>query len=202
MWRLLMESRYLRGQDNIQPILAVTVILYSTASDFHACMLHMWGPHRNSWFWFTEKKNNNKKTSLWPSTGSILYILRLEEIGATPRVTLPKYKPKLQGIPNKGKDCRCCCSVAQWYPTLSNPMDCSTPGFPVHHQLPEFVQTHVHRVGDAIQPSHLLSSPSPPAFNLSQHQGLFQWVSSSHQVAKALEFQHQPLQWIFRTDFL
>ena len=63
-------------------------------------------------------------------------------------------------------------------------MGCSTTGLPVHHQPPEFTQTHVHRVGDAIQPSHPLSSPSPPAFNLSQHQGLFQWVSSSHQVAK------------------
>ena len=65
-------------------------------------------------------------------------------------------------------------------------MDCSTPGLPVHHQLPEFTQTHVHRVGNAIQPSHPLSSPSPPAFNLSQHQGLFQWVSSLHQVVKVL----------------
>ena len=129
-------------------------------------------------------------------------------------------------------------SVAQLCPTLCDPMDYSTPGFPVHHQLPEFAQTHVHRVGDAIQPSHPLSSPSPPAFNLSQHQGLFQWVqkatlggslqleenmlfyevflqlllektgethyphaleealtfsfSSSHQVAKILEFQLQP----------
>ena len=63
-------------------------------------------------------------------------------------------------------------------------MDCSMPGFPVHHHLMEFAQTHVHQVSDAIQPSHPLSSPSPPAFNLSQHQGLFQWVSSSHQVAK------------------
>ena len=69
-------------------------------------------------------------------------------------------------------------SVAQSCPTLCNPMDCSTPGLPVHHQLSEFMQTHVHRVGDAIQPSHLLLSPSPPALNLSQHQGLFQWVSS------------------------
>ena len=75
---------------------------------------------------------------------------------------------------------------------------------PIHHQLPEFTQTHVHWVGDAIQPSHPLSSPSPPAFNQSQHQGLFKWVSSSHQVAKVLEFQlqHQSFQWIFRTDFL
>ena len=86
--------------------------------------------------------------------------------------------------------------------TLCDPMDCSTPGFPVHHQLPEFTQTHLHWVCDAIQPSHLLWSPSPPAFNLSQHQGLFKWVSSSHQVTKVLEFQlqHQSFQWIFRTD--
>ena len=69
-------------------------------------------------------------------------------------------------------------SVAQSCPTLCDAMDCSTPDFPVHHQLPEHAQTHVHWVGDAIQPSHPLSSPSPPAFNLSQHQGLFQWVSS------------------------
>ena len=80
---------------------------------------------------------------------------------------------------------------------LCDPMNCSTPGFPVHHQPPEFTQTHVHRVSDAIQPSHPLSSPSPPAPNPSQHQGLFQWVSSSHEVAKVLEFQpqHQSFQW-------
>ena len=75
-------------------------------------------------------------------------------------------------------------SVAQSCPTLCNPVDCSTPGLPVHHQLLKFTQTHAHWVSDAIQPSHPLSSPSPPAFNLSQHQGLFKWVSSSHQVAK------------------
>ena len=88
--------------------------------------------------------------------------------------------------------------------TLCNPMDYSTPGFPVHHQLPELAQTHVHRGGDAIQPSHPLSSPPPPAFNLSQHQGLFKWVSSSHQVANVLELQlqHHSFQWIFRTDLL
>ena len=84
------------------------------------------------------------------------------------------------------------------------PMNCSTPGFPVYHQLSELAQSHVHQVCDAIQPSHPLSSPSSPAFSLSQHQGLFQWVSSSYQVAKVLEFQlqHQSFQWIFRTDFL
>ena len=69
------------------------------------------------------------------------------------------------------------------------PMNCSTPGLPIHHQLPEFTQTHVHQVSDAIQPSHPLSSPSPPAPNPSQHQSLFQWVTSSHEVAKVLEFQ-------------
>ena len=72
---------------------------------------------------------------------------------------------------------------------LCNPMNHSTPGLPVHHQLPEFTQTHVHWLGDAIQPSHPLSSPSPPAPNPSQHQSLFQWVNSSHEVAKVLEFQ-------------
>ena len=94
-------------------------------------------------------------------------------------------------------------SVAQSSPTLCDPMDCSTPGFPVHHQLLELNQTHVHWVGDAILRSHPLSSPSPLSFSLSQHKGLFQWVSSSHQVAKVLEFhlQHQSFQWIFRTHF-
>ena len=86
-------------------------------------------------------------------------------------------------------------SVAQLCPTLCDSME---------HQLLELAQTHVHRVGDAIQPSHPLLSPSPPIFNLSQHQGLFQWVGSLHHVAKVLEFQlqHQSFQWIFRTDFL
>ena len=95
-------------------------------------------------------------------------------------------------------------SVTQSCPTLFDSMDCSTTGSPVHHQFSELTQTHVHQVCDAIQPSPPLSSPSPPAFNLSQHQGLFRWVSSLHQVAKVLEFQfqHQSFQWIFRTDFL
>ena len=94
-------------------------------------------------------------------------------------------------------------SVAQSCLTLCDPMNRSRPGLPVHHQFPEFTQTHVHWVSDAIRPSHPLSSPSPAALNLSQYQGLFQWVSTSHQVAKVLEFQlqHQSFQWIFRTDF-
>ena len=95
-------------------------------------------------------------------------------------------------------------SVAQSCLTLCNPMNRSTPGLSVHHQLPESTQTHVHWVDDAIQPSHPLSSPSPPALYLSQHQGLFKWVSSSHQVAKLLEFQlqHQSFQWTPKTDLL
>ena len=93
---------------------------------------------------------------------------------------------------------------SQSCPTLCDPMNCSRPGLPVHHQLPEFTENHVHRVSDAIQPSHPLSSPSLPAPNPSQHQSLFQWVNSSHEVAKVLEFQlqHQSFQWTPRTDLL
>ena len=80
-------------------------------------------------------------------------------------------------------------SVTQSCPTLCDPMNCSTPGLPVYHHLPEFTQTHVHRVSDAIQQFHPLSSPFPPAPNPSQHQSLFQWVNSSHEVTKTLEFQ-------------
>ena len=86
--------------------------------------------------------------------------------------------------------------------TLCDPMDCSTPGSLVLHYLPESAQTHIHWVDDAIQPSHPLLPPSPPAFNLSQHQGLFQWVSCLHQVTKVLELQHQSFQWIVGVDFL
>ena len=95
-------------------------------------------------------------------------------------------------------------SVVQWCLTLCNPMDCSKPGFPVHRQLTELAQTHVHWAGDPIQPSRPVSSLSPPVLNLSQHQGLFQWISSSCQMAKVLELQlqHQSFQWIFRADWL
>ena len=94
-------------------------------------------------------------------------------------------------------------SITQACPTLCDPMDCSTSDLSIHHQLPEFTQTPIHRVGDTIQLCHPLSSPSF-AFNRSQHQGLFQWVDSSHQVAKVLEFQlqYQYFQWILRTYFL
>ena len=95
-------------------------------------------------------------------------------------------------------------SETQLCPTLWDPMNPSIPGLPVHHKLLEFTQTHAHRVGDAFQPSHPLSSPSPPAPNPSQHQGLFQWVNSSHEVAKVLEFQlqHQSFKWKPRTYLL
>ena len=99
-----------------------------------------------------------------------------------------------------------CCrySVAKSCPLLCNSMSCITPGFPVLHYLREFAQTHIHRVYDAIQTSHPLSSPSPPALYLSQHHGLFQWVGSSHQVAKILKFQlkQQSFQWILRVDWI
>ena len=100
----------------------------------------------------------------------------------------------------------CCCLVTKSCPSLCIPMDCNIPGFPVLHCLPKFAQTHVHWVRDAIQPFHPLSSPSPPAFNLSQHQSLFQWVGSLNQVGRVLELQiwHHSFnfQWIFRVDFL
>ena len=109
------------------------------------------------------------------------------------RVTYVESKPMVQ-----------LSSVTQLCTTLCDPMDYSKPDLPVQHQLPELTQTHVHWVGDTIQPSHPLSSPFPPAFNLSQNQGLFRWVSSLHQVAKVLKFQlqHPSFQWIFRIDFL
>ena len=98
----------------------------------------------------------------------------------------------------------CSCWIAKLYLTLRDPMDCSTSGFPVLHHLLEFAQTHVHWVSDAVQSSHLLSFPSPPTLNLSQHQELFEWVGSLHQVANvlALQLQHQSFQWIFKVDFL
>ena len=97
-----------------------------------------------------------------------------------------------------------CCLVTQLCLTLCDPMGCSTPGFPVFHHLLELAQTHVQWVSDAFQSSCPLLFLTPRAFNLSQHQGLFQWVGSSHQVVKGLEFQlqHQSFQWIFRADFL
>ena len=97
--------------------------------------------------------------------------------------------PFLQQFPELSSSSVQFSSVSQSCPTLYDPMNRSIPGLPVHYQLPEFTQTHVHRVSEAIQPSHSLSSPSPPAPNPSQHQSLFQWVNTSHEMAKVLEFQ-------------
>ena len=94
----------------------------------------------------------------------------------------------------------CYCSVTQSSLTLCDPMDCSMPGFPILHHLPELAKTYAHWVGDIIRPSHPLS-PSPPAFNLSHLQGLFYWVSSLHEVAKVLEHQHQSFQWVIQNWF-
>ena len=117
-------------------------------------------------------------------------------------LNLPNLKKKIYQILNTGNFFFFqFSSVSQSCPSLCDPMDCLMPGLPVHHQLLELTQTHVHWVSDAIQPSHPPLSPSPPDFNFSQHQGLFKWVSSSHQVTKGLELQHQSFQWIFRTDF-
>ena len=133
----------------------------------------------------------------------ILYHLRHQE---SPMLGLIVYKYWERALVKKNK--RVCStvirfsSVAQWCPSLCDPRDCSMPGFPVHHQLLELAQTHVHCVSDAIQPSHPLSSPSP-AFNLSQHQGLFQWVSALHQEAKVseLQLQHQSFQQLLLNSY-
>ena len=120
----------------------------------------------------------------------ILTIIIWQSLSNPNQALIPPYveRPALNQSPKprKSDEIR---SVAQSCPTLCDPMNCSTPGLPVQHRLPEFTQTHIHRVGDAIQPSHPLSSPSPLAPNPSQQQSLFQWVNSSHQVAKLLEFQ-------------
>ena len=130
------------------------------------------------------------------SAAEVTEVVRLSRSGLT--FGLPGYSSQDACL-----YCYCCCSVAHSYLTLCNPMDCSTPGFLVLHCLPEVAQTHVHWVSDAIQPSRPLLPPSLPSLSLSQHQGLFQWVSFSHQGAKILELQlqHQSFQWIFRVDW-
>ena len=141
----------------------------------------------------------------------IMRMTRNNEIGAKHWMTLPRKKNQqvagrwpLRLFIHKHISSVQLSSVAQSCPTLCDSMDCSTAALPVHHQRLDFTQTHVPWVSDAIKPPYPLSSPSPPAFNPSQQQGLFKWVSSSHQVAKVLEFelQHQSFQRTFRTDFL
>ena len=144
----------------------------------------------------TEKENLN--LFLTSSTVNLRCITNINMKGKTINLPEENTREYLQDLR------RTFSSVAQSCPTLCDPMNCSMPGLPVHHQLPESTQTHVYWVGDAIQPSHPLSSPYPPALNLSQHQGLFKWVSSLHQVAKVLEFQlqNQSYQSTSRTDLL
>ena len=143
-------------------------------------------------FWENVRRRQSKQGSIYT---------QLLETSSVKMKLCFNYPLKL-GFTQSGGGC-CCCLVAESCPILCDPMDC-TPGCPVLCYLLKFTQTHAHWVGDVIQPSHPLSSPSPPALSLSQHQGLFKWVSSSHQVAKVLElqFQHLSFQWIFRIDFL
>ena len=142
---------------------------------------------------------------LWSKiSDTVCTILKVFLWQSSPEIMLRKACNRYELKAGEEKPLQISRSVAQLCPTLCNSMDCSMPGFLVHHQLPELAQTYVHWVDDVIQPSPLLSSHSPLTFNLSQHQGLFQWVSSSHQVTKILEFQlqRQSFQWIFRIDFL
>ena len=158
------------------------------------------------WVWSLSQEDPLKKEMATHSSILALRISWTEEPGGLQsmelqRVTTERLSTRANSVLLEHSEFS---SVAQSCPTLCDPMDCSMPGLPVHHQFPELAYTDVHGVSDAIQPSHPLSSPSPPAFNLCQHQGPFTWVSSSQQVTRVLEFQlqHQSFQWIFRTDFL
>ena len=148
----------------------------------------------NKWGLLLTKLENigGKKNFSWEVSGWILDMIHFRSFGKSVRKQLEMWWRDQFS------------SVTQSCPTLCDPMNCSTPGLPVHHELLEFTQTHAHRFGDAIQPSHPLLSPSPPAPNPSHHQDLFQWVNSSHEVAKVLEFQlhHQSFQWTPRIDLL
>ena len=148
---------------------------------------------------------NSWKTELSSSRGKYRGSLLLRSKGSVLKISLQFINLEILQSSRELRKGRCndqFSSVAQSCPTLCDPVDCSTPGLLIHHQLLEFTQTHVHWVGDAIQPSHLCYPFT--TFNLSQHRGLFKWISSSHQVAKVLDFQlqHQSFQWVFRTDFL
>ena len=155
-----------------------------------------WGPILRSYFCMNDGNDKTfSKLNLLPPNE-----VSLPSVGVAPMLT---GKGRLWSLVRVGLALGFSQSVQSCL-TLCNPMDCSMPGLPVHHHLLEFTQTHVHRVDDAIQPSHPLSSPSPPAPNPSQHQSFFQWVNSSHEVARVLEFQlqHQSFQWTPRADLL
>ena len=137
-----------------------------------------------------------KASGLW---GSVFFMVQLSDLymttGKTITLTRWTFVSKVTSL---------LLNTLSQFSSVFQPINRSTPGLPVHHQLPESTQIHVHWVRDALQPSHPLLSPSPPALNLSQDQGLFKWVSSLHQVAKVLEFQlqHKSFQWTPRTDLL
>ena len=150
------------------------------------------------------ESNINTNDPYWQSASfstELHWCLCSKNIISKHKTFIPEsFKIPIHRITNNGFFlCYCCCSVTKWCPTLWDPMNCSTPSIPVLHYLPEFAQTRVHWVGDAIQQSHPLSPPSPPAFTLSLYQGLLEWVSCSHQVAKVFELQHQSLQWIVKS---
>ena len=148
-----------------------------------ACSIGPWPVKSQCWLWLSTHHVDHSTSSIWQNQWELNSNMLNERFLSSTQDILWKLKiPKPLGSVQFS-------SVTQSCSTLCNPMNHSTPGLPVHHQLPEFTQTHVHWVSDAIQPSHPLSSPSPPAPNPSQHQGLFQWVNSSHEVAKVLEFQ-------------
>ena len=145
------------------------------------------------------REGSRAEENAWTQTKELLYLMSIATHGkvgrSRVRIGMPHPQPT-QGQHFLHLSVTHLSSVQFSHSVVPDSLDCSTPGFPVHHQLPELTQTHVHRVGDAIQPSHPLSPPSLPAFSLSQHRGLFQGVSSSHQVAKVLEYQlkHQSFQ--------
>ena len=173
-------------------------------SDLNLPKASIWFP---LWFsiWLLPYSKHAPFSASWEQLGAetprdLVNLLVLMELSAGQVIVGPHKSPTSEGLISSVQFS----SVTQSCPTLCDPMNHSTPGLPVHHQLLELTQTHDHWVNDAIQPSHPLLSPSYPALNLSQHEGLFQWVSSSHPVAKVLEFQlqHQSFQCTLRTDLL
>ena len=153
----------------------------------------------------SEEQSLCKQILKWSSTDLCVALLVFGRMGGSLKPwsslsNLREIRHKVLTASSKGNFFYNPCSCSVMCPTLCDPKNCRTPGFPVLHCLPEFAQTHVHWINDAIQLSHSLFTPS--ALNLSQHQGLFQWIGSSHQVSKVLELQHQSFQWIFRVDFL
>ena len=151
------------------------------------------------WFWHHQKQPHSFPWEVLVQLLTILSMVSMAPVLWAPRFMTPHLLLVIPALFNIMEPVIVQLLSHVW---LSDPMDCTTPGFPVLHHLLDFSQTHIHWLDDAIQSFHPLSPPFPPAFNLSQHQGLFQWVGSSHQVAKVLELQHQSFHWVFSVDFL